>query len=69
MAKTRQSFPRKDLTGMKFGHLTPIEWIRGGYWKCQCDCGNETIVDTRNLTTGIHRAAAVQEKQQKTFLL
>ena len=50
--KDRSSYPRKDLTGKKFGMLTPIEWIRGGSWRCVCDCGNETIVDTRNLLSG-----------------
>lgn len=43
---------RVNLIGRKFGMLTPIEWIQGGFWKCVCDCGKETIVDTRNLTTG-----------------
>lgn len=52
MTATRKSYPRKDLRGMKFGKLTPIEWIRGGSWRCICDCGNETIVDTRNLMSG-----------------
>lgn len=52
MKTTRKSYPRTDLLGKKFGMLTPIEWTRGGYWRCLCDCGNETIVDTRNLTTG-----------------
>lgn len=52
MANTRKSYPRKDLTGKKFGMLRPIEWLRGGYWKCICDCGKEVVVDTRNLTSG-----------------
>ena len=52
MVKTRKSYPRKDLTGVKIGMLTPVEWLRGGRWKCKCDCGNETIVDTRNLSKG-----------------
>lgn len=52
MSKTRKSYPRKDLRGKKFGMLLPVEWIRGGFWKCVCDCGNETIVDTRNLLSG-----------------
>lgn len=28
MAKTRKSYPRKDLTGQKIGMLKPIEWDR-----------------------------------------
>lgn len=56
MAQTRRSYAKRDLTGQKFGKLTPIEWIRGGKWRCICDCGNETIVDTRNLMTGHTRS-------------
>lgn len=50
--QTRQSKPRVDLTGKQFGQLTPFEYIKGGKWKCKCSCGNETIVDTRNLNSG-----------------
>lgn len=52
MTKNRKSYPRKNLIGRKFGMLAPIEWIRGGSWRCVCDCGNETIIDTRNLLSG-----------------
>lgn len=49
----------KDLTGQRFGRLLVIEKVRKpndtrAYWKCQCDCGNETIVsgkDLRNMHT------------------
>lgn len=46
----------KDMTGMKFGHLTVIEEVKdkseapenlrglGVLWRCQCDCPNHTIV-------------------------
>ena len=49
MKKERNSKPRQDLTDQTFGYLTPFEYIKGGKWKCKCICGNETIVDTRNL--------------------
>lgn len=52
MKEVRQSKPRKDLTNKKFGNLTPIYYIKGGKWHCKCDCGNEVVVDTRNLKTG-----------------
>lgn len=32
-----------DLTGMKFGRLTPIEYISKRGWICKCDCGKTTI--------------------------
>ena len=44
--------PARDLTGEKFGMLTPLKYIKGGKWECRCDCGNITIVDTRNLNAG-----------------
>lgn len=37
----------KDLTGQKFGKLTVISEAfrkKNVYWKCLCDCGNESIV-------------------------
>jgi hypothetical protein len=47
---------RKDLTGMRFGHLTAIsvdeERTKDGkvYWLCKCDCGNNTSVLSTSLT-------------------
>lgn len=49
-----------DLTGQRFGRLTVIERdfqypiehnLKGGhsYWKCKCDCGNTTTVESYNL--------------------
>ena len=42
MSLIRKSHPRNDLTSKKFGMLTPIEWLRGGKWRCICNCGKET---------------------------
>lgn len=51
---------RIDLTGKRFGKLTVIEYShteRNGneiraYWKCKCDCGNETTVKGKELKSG-----------------
>lgn len=47
-----------DLTGQKIGKLTVIEKTvnpnvknKRTYWKCKCECGNESIVDTTSLST------------------
>lgn len=48
----------RDLSNMRFGHLVAIEPC--GYndkhtkrlWRCKCDCGNETVVTTSDLTAG-----------------
>lgn len=52
--------PTKNLKGMRFGKLTVIEF--SGYrkknscsiatWKCQCDCGNEKIINAVDLIQG-----------------
>lgn len=41
-----------DLKGIKFGKLTPLEYIGGSKWRCICDCGNERIVSTAELRSG-----------------
>jgi hypothetical protein len=47
------------LAGKRFGYLTALErldrQVAGGrnyYWKCRCDCGNITEVNTANLRSG-----------------
>jgi len=48
---------RLELIGQKFGRLTVIKFShidKSGhtYWKCKCDCGNETIVQGSSLKNG-----------------
>ena len=48
---------RIDLTGQKFNMLTVIEYshkAKGNHsmWKCKCDCGNITVVDSYYLKSG-----------------
>lgn len=47
----------KDLTGKKFGKLTPLRRDgksgRSVTWLCLCECGNEKIVRGSNLTAKI----------------
>lgn len=44
---------RNDLTGEKFNMLTVIEYSHTqkgrAYWKCKCDCENETFANSQNL--------------------
>ena len=43
----------KDLTGLKFNKLTVIEFAYKKkykiFWKCKCECGNITYVNSENL--------------------
>lgn len=47
----------KDLRGQKFNKLTALYRVKGPnkktHWKCQCECGNISIVAMDNLTRGI----------------
>ena len=43
-------FYKLDLVGKKFGKLTVIEPVPPFSQRCKCDCGNEVIVETSNLT-------------------
>lgn len=51
----------KDLTGQKFGRLTAEEQFGRSesgrvLWKCKCDCGNEKIVESTRLLTGVTKS-------------
>lgn len=59
-SESARLYHNKNLQGQRFGKLTvlealPFEPDKSGnvYWKCRCDCGNETILYTSLLTQGI----------------
>lgn len=58
-SETARKINSKNLLGQRFGKLTVIEELpfeseKSGnvYWRCKCDCGNETILYTSLLTQG-----------------
>ena len=45
----------KDITGDKFGRLTPLYYVREKnklFWICKCDCGTETKVRADHILQG-----------------
>lgn len=62
--------PRKDWVGRTFGHLTVIAYDgkRSGkhWWKCRCDCGNETVVCQSNLQIGHTTSCGCRNKPYET---
>lgn len=46
----------KDIVGKKFGRLVVVEFdgirSRHYYWKCKCECGNQSVVDGGKLKSG-----------------
>lgn len=62
--QTRNSSPRKDLTGQVFTYLTPLYYIKGGKWHCRCKCGVELDVDTRNLNSGHTKSCGCLQRER-----
>lgn len=46
----------KDITGQKFGMLFVMKFYglrsRRAYWLCQCNCGNQSVVEGKKLRSG-----------------
>lgn len=67
-ARNMTSRPVKDLVGLKFNNLTPVEWIPSdgvhkGKWKCLCDCGNYTTVETADLNRGTIKSCGCMARE------
>ena len=47
-----------EMLGSTFGRLTIIDKAsnRRGYWLCQCQCGNQSVVETSHLKSGKTRS-------------
>lgn len=60
--------PLKDFVGKRFGILDILEyagkWNGMHRWKCQCDCGNETIVGQTSLQNGHTKSCGCLQKTQ-----
>lgn len=58
--ETMSKLKRIDITGQKFGKLTPMCRIQHNnsnhfnHWLCKCDCGSEVIASTGSLRRGKH---------------
>ena len=58
-----------DLRGEKYGRLTPyFPQKRNGrtYWFCHCDCGNEKIVSSGNLTSGQVKSCGCLQREKSS---
>ena len=57
-----------DRTGQIFGRLVLVEYIGGGKWRCECECGNEKIADTNNLVKGHITSCGCWRKERASKL-
>ena len=70
--RSKPSANSEDLSGKRFGNLIVIEKSDGrktsggaykSFWKCICDCGNETEVDAGKLRTGHTKSCGCLKKK------
>lgn len=57
-----------DRTGQKFNRLTVIAYAGKIYvtrtaWRCRCDCGNEIVVESGNLTLGKQKSCGCLDRE------
>lgn len=60
-----------DLTGQRFGRLVVLERAgsdssKNAMWRCQCDCGNITVVAGGHLRTGTSRSCGCLHRETFT---
>ena len=58
----------KDRTGERYGRLVVLEHYgkdnKGNHlWRCKCDCGNEKVVVSGNLSTGKTKSCGCLKKE------
>lgn len=63
--------PLKDYIGKRFGRLTILEFAgrlsktnKEIFWRCLCDCGNETIVGQTELQNGDTQSCGCYKRDQ-----
>lgn len=63
--------PVRNYIGERFGRLTVIEFLGRSnpassmnYWKCRCDCGNETVVGQTELQNGETKSCGCYKKER-----
>lgn len=61
-----------DLTNLRFGRLVALNKVpapketelTGAWWRCRCDCGNETVVLSHNLRYGMTRSCGCLRRER-----
>ena len=65
--RNKNNSPIKDISGMKFGRLTVIDFAytknNASCWNCKCDCGNTVVVLSNSLQSGNTRSCGCLVKE------
>lgn len=60
-----------DMTGNRFGRLYVLERVEhspndtAAYWRCRCDCGQETVVRGTSLRSGVTKSCGCGRREGK----
>lgn len=55
---------RINFIGKQFGKLKVIEYVGDSHYLCRCECGNEVVVKTSNLSNGNTNSCGCYQKQR-----
>lgn len=64
-----------DLTNQRFGKLVVLKKVEGlsgsnsTLWLCQCDCGNQKIIESRNLRSGFTQSCGCLKQSHGELLI
>ena len=58
--------PYTDLTGMKFGEITVVEYLYKNKYLCECSCGEQREILGSNLLSGGTRSCGCKSKSEFT---
>lgn len=67
--RRRQLARRQDVTGQRFGRLVALRPVSrrvsngDTMWLCQCDCGNQAVVDVQRLKAGTSRSCGCLRRE------
>lgn len=52
-----------DIKNKKFGKLLVLEYVGHSKWKCQCECGTISVIDSYSLRSGNSHSCGCYQKE------
>lgn len=53
-----------DITGDKYGRLTPLKYLGNRMWECKCDCGEIKVVSSNHMRRGLVKSCGCLNRDQ-----
>lgn len=55
----------EDIKGVKFNHITPVEYVGNRKWRYVCDCGGEGLAERGHIIKGVVKACPACRNQYR----